>query len=363
LRFLTIFPEAENIHLIKDVGMLPYALHKEYGYESTIACYHNGNYPYLLTELTGLKMMFIKRIFGNVVLDVLWFLLWHRSKFDIMQTYHFQFRSLLWLYFFKLFTRKRKTYLKLDANADTLRKSESGKFADINKKLLKHVNLMSVESRLLQRQLEEKWNVDLLLVPNGFYKPETPFIQYENKKNIILTVGRIGSPEKCNRQLIEAFGEISFLFPAWILELTGPVEPDFQTEIADFFEQYPNLKDRIIFTGAIADRNELFKKYNEAKIFCLPSIREGFPLAMVEAASAGCYLISSDFASAYDITDNEKFGTIFPAGKFKNLREQLSEAMANETMMAQNCIPVQHYIKQTFSWKVIAERIHQKLND
>ena len=58
-RFCTIFPPAENVHLLKDVGMIPYVLYKEYGYNSTIACFNNGTYPALNGEVKGLKIDFI----------------------------------------------------------------------------------------------------------------------------------------------------------------------------------------------------------------------------------------------------------------------------------------------------------------
>ena len=46
-KFLTIFPLTENVHLTKDVVMIPYVLYKEFGYESTIATYKNNNTNYI----------------------------------------------------------------------------------------------------------------------------------------------------------------------------------------------------------------------------------------------------------------------------------------------------------------------------
>ena len=66
-KFLTIFPNAENVHLIKDVGMIPYTLHREYGYDSTIASYKNGVYPYYETEVKGITQVFISKKFNNNV--------------------------------------------------------------------------------------------------------------------------------------------------------------------------------------------------------------------------------------------------------------------------------------------------------
>ena len=46
-RFLTLFPELENVHLMKDVGMIPYIMHKEFGYDSYIASYCSRNWNIL----------------------------------------------------------------------------------------------------------------------------------------------------------------------------------------------------------------------------------------------------------------------------------------------------------------------------
>src|SRR6476620_5530988 len=79
-KFLTLFPYTENVHLIKDVGMIPYVLHKEYGYESTIASFQNGEYPYLEDDVKGLKQTFIKKIFKKDKFNVYWFILTNFRK-------------------------------------------------------------------------------------------------------------------------------------------------------------------------------------------------------------------------------------------------------------------------------------------
>lgn len=62
-RFLTIFPIAMNVHLIKDVGMISYIMHKELDYELTLLCYKNDDYSYLEKEVKGLKIVYLKRYF------------------------------------------------------------------------------------------------------------------------------------------------------------------------------------------------------------------------------------------------------------------------------------------------------------
>ena len=72
--FVTIFPHTENIHLIKDVGMIPYILQKHHDFDSYIATYNNGNYQFLDTEVKGLKIRFIKKIFRKDFFNILFFI-------------------------------------------------------------------------------------------------------------------------------------------------------------------------------------------------------------------------------------------------------------------------------------------------
>ena len=51
MRYVTLFLKTENVHLLKDVGMIPYYLYKEHGMDCTIATYNNsGDYTYLEKE-------------------------------------------------------------------------------------------------------------------------------------------------------------------------------------------------------------------------------------------------------------------------------------------------------------------------
>ncbi|HTN18731.1 MAG TPA: glycosyltransferase, partial [Chitinophagaceae bacterium] len=292
-RFLTIFPEAENVHLIKDVGMVPYSLHRYCAYTAGLACYKQGEYPYLHTEVKGLQLVFIRKIFSNTLLDGLWLIASKSRKYDIVQTFHFRLRSLLWLFAFKLLRPTGKTFLKLDANERILDQDFKGLKGRLKAFLLRRVDLVSVENTYLQKELSRKWQRPIAYLPNGFSETGEPVPPYAEKKNQLLSVGRIGAAEKRTEVLLEAFALFSEHYPEWTLKLVGPVESLFSAYLDTYFRQYPQLADRILFTGAIQDRKELYRQYGEAKIFCLSSLWESFGIVLVEAAAAGCYLLTS----------------------------------------------------------------------
>lgn len=353
---MVIFPEAENIHLIKDVGMLPYILHKELNYSSCLACYKNGDYPNLEKCLSGLKLQFIPKVFNITFIDTTLFILKNAKHFDTLQVFHYRFRSLFFLYLFKFLKRgKGKTYLKLDANERILQIAFNGKFQRFKDYLFKKIDIVSVETSKLQSALSLKWKRQVALLPNGVKRPiDSSLVNYQAKKNTIITVARIGAPEKRHDLLLQAFAQIAPQFPAWSLQLIGPIEASFNNYINEFFIQYPNLKHSVFFIGNINNRDELKIYYDQAKVFCLCSDYEGFPIALLEAAFSGCFLITTDIVSANDITHKGDYGVIIPIGNKEKLIETMGVVFNDEDRIRRNTSEIQRYMLDNFTWEYIA---------
>ena len=54
MNFVTMLLHTKNVHLLKDVGMIPYMLWKQYGYNARIITYKNEEkYEYLEKEVRG----------------------------------------------------------------------------------------------------------------------------------------------------------------------------------------------------------------------------------------------------------------------------------------------------------------------
>ena len=88
-KFITIFHRLKNLHLVKDVGQIPYHLHKNYGYDSQIITYNNEKEYSLLKETKGLKIKFIKNKGKNFFIErsILEYLWKTSKKIDILNLY------------------------------------------------------------------------------------------------------------------------------------------------------------------------------------------------------------------------------------------------------------------------------------
>lgn len=366
IRFLTLYTVMENVHLTKDVGMLPFVLYKHYGYHSTIASYENGDYPYLETEVKGLKQMFIRKVFRNNTLDSLYFVLCNFRKFDVLHCFHITPGSVLILFFFKalkLFTSKKFTYLKLDENDGIKKFRYLGVFGVLLKYMVSKIDLVSIETTLLLEYLNRNntFGRPVVYIPNGFYTANIKEVSYGLKENVIITVGRIGTFEKANETLLHAFTNFAAKHPGWSLKFIGPITSSFCTEIDTYFESNPHLKDRIEFTGAIFDRGLLKSMYERSKIFVLTSRWEGFALVYLEALMGGCTIVSTDITPAYDVTDNQNFGKLFPIGDVKALTETLLSLVEDEEYLEHNAYAVQKFGYEKFYWPKIVDQINTEI--
>ncbi|SOD20336.1 glycosyltransferase family 4 protein [Pedobacter xixiisoli] len=356
-KILTIFPLAENVHLTKDVGMVPFIMHKFYNYDATLACYSSGPFPNLEIDTPGLKLLRIPKITGVATLDTVFFLLRHARRFDILIGFHYSFFTGITTTFFKLlnrFKRQKVVYIKLDAKEDIFKMKER----KILRKLMGFADILSIENTSIYNPLVREFE-NLLYVPNGFYPKNPKYLL--PKKNIFLTVGRIGSPEKSNDVLMNAFAKVAKLLPSWNLSLVGPIHEEFQSFISSFFSKHPDLKERINFTGPIFDRKELMLKYNESKIFVLTSKWEGFALVFLEAGIAGCTIVSSDILPANDVTNNGRFGRIFPVDDVDALKEALLNLAKNEEFLKNNSTAISSFYQENFYWPNILSTVNNKI--
>jgi len=198
--------------------------------------------------------------------------------------------------------------------------------------------------------------------PNGFYNPKNIKIVAESskKENTIITVGRIGADQKNNMELMIAFAKASDALKNWKLKLIGDIEPEFQPIINDFITAFPDLKERIIFTGAITDKVELYNEYAKAKIFALTSLSEGgTPNVYAEALFHGCMFITSDIDAADDITNCGELGMKYKRGDIDELTRSLIKLCSNadESAFSKHIPKSLNYAAKYYDWNRNAKKL------
>ena len=84
---------------------------------------------------------------------------------------------------------------------------------------------------------------------------------------------------------------------------------------------------RVMMAGYVYG-DELAELYSNAAAFVLPSLLEGLPLTLLEAASYGCAVVASDIPPHVEVIGTSRpRALLFPAGDVDALAKALNEAL------------------------------------
>ena len=201
-----------------------------------------------------------------------------------------------------------------------------------------------------------------LYLPNGYDNEIIDKIKVktsEEKENIILTVGRLGTEAKNTELLLETLKEIDL--KDWKVYLVGSIDKSFISYKENFFKENPSLIDKIIFTGEIKEREELYKYYNRAKVFVLPSRWESFGIVMVEAMAFGNYIITSNTCAAKDITNNSEIGKIVKIDSKEELKKELERVISGKINLKGKYEETLNYILN-FKYSNLIEKLGERIH-
>jgi glycosyltransferase involved in cell wall biosynthesis len=382
-----IYRGIETEHLGKDVFLVPYYLGKILNMDVYIVYSKtktNRSIPPGIrhTKLIPLKNIFYKshnEILRNIV--NIFYITFHASRINLLMQFYFSIPSAIIGVIYKTLNRKGKLYIKSDGkmgewpllgyyNSIYLKEHQKVQTTvkkHLYKKFLKCIDLITVETNIGYTKFcnQNLLNIDLRnkvrLLFNGFDKEQFDqfFIQqkdYQEKENIIITVGRLGTYPKNTEMLLKAAEHLDF--KDWKLVLIGPIErteTDFQKTIDNFYLSNPELKDYVFFTGPIYDKKTLWEWYNRAKVFVLTSIYESFGIVLTEALFFKNYIISTNVGSALDLI-KIGYGKIIPQDDSVYLSNVLREIISGSNL--ENLFDQIDWTKNDISWeKFIKEAI------
>lgn len=370
MRYGMQYLKTENVHLIKDMGMIPYKLFKRHGFKSSVITYKNGEYSYLDKEVKGINLRFVKRIFNNFSLDGALHLVRYAKDYDIIQIFHTTLSSFIYAYTYKIFNAKGKIYLKLDCSHKLVERIEglNNLQYKILNKFFSKIDLISVEQEELYPKIKNllpSQKHKIINLSNGvdfdYISDIGLSYDFSKKENIILSVTRVGAKEKNTSMLLEAFANIEDIDKTdWKLVIVGPVEETFKEYIKNYLESYPSIANKLIIKGNIENRKCLYEEYQRAKIFSLTSDFESFGIAFIEAAAFGDVIVSTDVGIAKEIVRGGN-GAIVPIKDTKALTMALQETIYKSDIKE---ISNKTYkiTKEKYDWNRIIDRLYEHIS-
>ncbi len=152
-------------------------------------------------------------------------------------------------------------------------------------------------------------------------------LRFSENEKIILCVGRLSS-EKGQAVLIDAFRKLLANLPSLKARLVflgdGPERKLLETKAESLLKE-----GKIIFFG---HSSEPRKYLAAADIFVLPSMYEGFGIALVEAMAAGLPCVASAVGGIPEIIEDGVNGLLFKKGDSDGLKDKLILIVKNPAM-------------------------------
>jgi glycosyltransferase involved in cell wall biosynthesis len=111
--------------------------------------------------------------------------------------------------------------------------------------------------------------------------------------------------------------------PQWRFVLAGTADYDNPSAVPRSMIEQWQVEGDINWMGHISDPKAMVALYARAAIVCLPSYREGMPRVLLEAAAAGCAVVTTDAIGCRDAIENGVTGDLVAVGDASALASAL----------------------------------------
>jgi glycosyltransferase involved in cell wall biosynthesis len=162
-------------------------------------------------------------------------------------------------------------------------------------------------------------------------------------------VGSLGSVRevKGHKFLVEAFAGIAGHFPNHDILIMGggPLEKDLREQAKAL-----GIEHRLHITGFLQDA---FKYLKALDVFVMPSLREGLPMAMLEAMAAGVPVVASKVGGIPEVLEDED--TLLEVGDVTGVALIVSRVLSDREYHKKLSIDMKRILEGRFDFTVYAE--------
>ena len=189
-------------------------------------------------------------------------------------------------------------------------------------------------------------NKDNILLPASGVDTNKFLQTKEPKGNVIFLFASRIIKDKGIIELIEATKQLKSQKKKFELYIAG--SPDFQNKSTISHVQLKTWESLgyIRYLGLVKDMKQLYKKVH---VGILPSYREGLPKSLLEAASSGKPIITTDVPGCNEIVKNEFNGLIVPPKDSNELMKAMKKLILNKKLRISMGKKGRELIKKNFS--------------
>jgi glycosyltransferase involved in cell wall biosynthesis len=234
----------------------------------------------------------------------------------------------------------------------------------LGKFIVKAADTVRVESAVEQQHLttlgvpaQRVWVIPLLYNLQRFERADgaTMRARYMDATyhEMVLFVGRL-APEKDIPTLLRAVPLLADRRPGARVVIVGQGQEDARlrqmaTEMG--------LGERVVFAGAVSSE-ELPSYFRACDVFVLPSIYEGIPTVLVEAAASGKPVVSTRTRNVEDVVQDGQTGCIVPVRDPSSLAKALACVLADPARAAQMGQAGREWVQARFAPDQVLTELH-----
>ena len=167
-----------------------------------------------------------------------------------------------------------------------------------------------------------------------------------------LVIGMVSSltPEKGHKFAVNALKDIIKYFPETKLLIVGDGNQkiSLQNQVAQL-----GLEKVVIFTGRQSNISEI---YSIIDIFLLPSLKEGLPMALLEAMASGKAVVASSVGENTNVITHGKTGILVPPSNEKKLVKAILDLFGNPYKIINLGRNARNVVVSRYSSKNMAKR-------
>lgn len=107
------------------------------------------------------------------------------------------------------------------------------------------------------------------------------------------------------------------------------------------------------------DFKEIASLLGQAEVYCLPTeYPEGFPTSVLEAAAAGCYVVTTNRGGSGELILDSSYGTILENVTVERLKQTLESVLEHEEERRHAAQKAQKRVYELFTWDKTAQKVH-----
>ena len=235
----------------------------------------------------------------------------------------------------------------------------------------KHIKLFSVDKGLIdyaRQRYEEEKVVKFYEIKGGVGVVIQPMTKEEAREKLFEKASKHSSR---NIRAKNTVGTIANFYPTKGLEYLigaadcfdanddlvffiigdGELRPELEKMIRE-----KGLEKKVFLLGQIPDAYRFLPAFD---VFVLPSVKEGFPWALIEAMSAKLPVIATDVGAVPEIIENRKNGLIVESKNSIELADKIKEVLENDRL--RNELGIQAH--QTVLFKFELDKMVKQIED